>query len=174
MADARPSLSSPNSGHTPDVGLLHHGVEVARARRHGQQPRRGVPDSRGLLAGAVNSTNVLYKCYISLRTLSDGWCGGCMLLFSLSNNNSSCGLLSCGDQYLTVSIHNEAIICSLGSEVACARTCTLSCRCMSRVGAYRSCDFTAHMCTGIIHENYKLFVNPLFKTNWLCTYLGWI
>ena len=22
------------------------------------------------------------------------------------------------------------------------------------------------MCTGIIHENYKLFVNPLFKTNW--------
>ena len=36
---------------------------------------------------------------------------------------------------------------------------------------YRSCDFTAHMCTGIIHENYKLFVNPLFKTNWFCTYL---
>ena len=27
----------------------------------------------------------------------------------------------------------------------------------------RSCDFTAHMCTGIIHENYKLFVNPLFS-----------
>ena len=26
----------------------------------------------------------------------------------------------------------------------------------------RSCDFTAHMCTGIIHEDYKLFVNPLF------------
>ena len=25
------------------------------------------------------------------------------------------------------------------------------------------------MCTGIIHENYKLFVNPLFKTNWFCT-----
>ena len=36
---------------------------------------------------------------------------------------------------------------------------------------YRSCDFTAHMCTGIIHENYKLFVNPLFKTNLFCTYL---
>ena len=35
----------------------------------------------------------------------------------------------------------------------------------------RSCDFTAHMCTGIIHKNYKLFVNPLFKTNWFCTYL---
>ena len=30
---------------------------------------------------------------------------------------------------------------------------------------YRSFDFTAHMCTGIIHKNYKLFVNPLFKTN---------
>ena len=27
----------------------------------------------------------------------------------------------------------------------------------------RSCDFTAHMCTGIILSNYKLFVNPLFK-----------
>ena len=27
----------------------------------------------------------------------------------------------------------------------------------------RSCDFTAHMCTGIIRSNYKLFVNPLFK-----------
>ena len=25
---------------------------------------------------------------------------------------------------------------------------------------HRSCDFTAHMCTGIIHKNYKLFVNP--------------
>ena len=35
----------------------------------------------------------------------------------------------------------------------------------------RSCDFTAHMCTGMIHENYKLFVNPLFKTNWFCTYI---
>ena len=23
----------------------------------------------------------------------------------------------------------------------------------------------------MIHENYKLFVNPLFKTNWFCTYL---
>ena len=34
----------------------------------------------------------------------------------------------------------------------------------------RSCDFTAHLCTGIIHENYKLFVNPLFKTNQFCTY----
>ena len=33
----------------------------------------------------------------------------------------------------------------------------------SGVVADRSCDFTAHMCTGIIHENYKLFVNPLFK-----------
>ena len=31
----------------------------------------------------------------------------------------------------------------------------------------RSCDFTAHLCTGIIHESYKLFVNPLFKTNQL-------
>ena len=27
----------------------------------------------------------------------------------------------------------------------------------------RSCDFTAHMCTGMILSNYKLFVNPLFK-----------
>ena len=27
----------------------------------------------------------------------------------------------------------------------------------------RSCDFTAHMCTGMIPSNYKLFVNPLFK-----------
>ena len=27
----------------------------------------------------------------------------------------------------------------------------------------QSCDFTAHMCTGIILSNYKLFVNPLFK-----------
>ena len=27
----------------------------------------------------------------------------------------------------------------------------------------RSCDFTAHMCTGLILSNYKLFVNPLFK-----------
>ena len=27
----------------------------------------------------------------------------------------------------------------------------------------RSCDFTAHMCTGIILSNYKSFVNPLFK-----------
>ena len=26
-------------------------------------------------------------------------------------------------------------------------------------GVYRSCDFTAHMCTGIILSNYKLFVN---------------
>ena len=25
------------------------------------------------------------------------------------------------------------------------------------------CDFTAHMCTGMILSNYKLFVNPLFK-----------
>ena len=25
----------------------------------------------------------------------------------------------------------------------------------------RSCDFKAHLCKGIIHENYKLFVNPL-------------
>ena len=31
--------------------------------------------------------------------------------------------------------------------------------------------FTAHLCKGIIHENYKLFVNPLFKTNQFCTYL---
>ena len=35
----------------------------------------------------------------------------------------------------------------------------------------RSCDFTAHMCTGVIHENYKLFVNPLFKTIWFCASL---
>ena len=28
---------------------------------------------------------------------------------------------------------------------------------------HRSCDFTAHMCTGIILSNYKLFVNPLSK-----------
>ena len=35
----------------------------------------------------------------------------------------------------------------------------------------RSCDFTAHLCTGIIHEDYKLFVNPLSKTNQFCTYL---
>ena len=27
----------------------------------------------------------------------------------------------------------------------------------------QSCDFTAHMCTGIILSVYKLFVNPLFK-----------
>ena len=27
----------------------------------------------------------------------------------------------------------------------------------------QSCDSTAHMCTGIILSNYKLFVNPLFK-----------
>ena len=27
----------------------------------------------------------------------------------------------------------------------------------------RSCDFTAHMCTGMILSNYKLFVNPLVK-----------
>ena len=27
----------------------------------------------------------------------------------------------------------------------------------------RSFDFTAHMCTGMILSNYKLFVNPLFK-----------
>ena len=27
----------------------------------------------------------------------------------------------------------------------------------------RSCDFTAHMCTGMILSNYKFFVNPLFK-----------
>ena len=27
----------------------------------------------------------------------------------------------------------------------------------------RSCDFTAHMCTGMILSNYKLFVYPLFK-----------
>ena len=27
----------------------------------------------------------------------------------------------------------------------------------------RSCDFTAHMCTGMILSNYMLFVNPLFK-----------
>ena len=27
----------------------------------------------------------------------------------------------------------------------------------------RSCDFTAHMCTGMILSNYKLFVNLLFK-----------
>ena len=26
----------------------------------------------------------------------------------------------------------------------------------------RSCDFTAHVCTAIIHENYKLFVNPVY------------
>ena len=30
-------------------------------------------------------------------------------------------------------------------------------------GLSRSCDFTAHMCTGMILSNYKLFVNPLFK-----------
>ena len=41
----------------------------------------------------------------------------------------------------------------------------------SLLKANRSCDFTAHMCTGIIHKNYKLFVNPLFKINWFCTYL---
>ena len=29
--------------------------------------------------------------------------------------------------------------------------------------AARSCDFTAHMFTGMILSNYKLFVNPLFK-----------
>ena len=29
--------------------------------------------------------------------------------------------------------------------------------------ASRSCDFTAHMCTGMILSNYKLFVNSLFK-----------
>ena len=34
-----------------------------------------------------------------------------------------------------------------------------------------SCDFTAHLCTGIIHKNYKLLVNPLFKTNQFCTCL---
>ena len=28
-----------------------------------------------------------------------------------------------------------------------------------------SCDFTAHLCTGIIHECYKLLVYPLFKIN---------
>ena len=27
----------------------------------------------------------------------------------------------------------------------------------------RSCDFTAHMRTGMILSNYKFFVNPLFK-----------
>ena len=37
--------------------------------------------------------------------------------------------------------------------------------------SHRSCDFTAHMCTRMILSNYKLFVNPLFKTNWFCTYL---
>ena len=30
-------------------------------------------------------------------------------------------------------------------------------------GRTRSCDFTAHMCTGMILSNYKLFVNPLFE-----------
>ena len=29
----------------------------------------------------------------------------------------------------------------------------------------RSCDFTAHLCTGVISWIYKLLVNPLFKTN---------
>ena len=32
-----------------------------------------------------------------------------------------------------------------------------------RVHNPRSCAFTAHMCTGMILSNYKLFVNPLFK-----------
>ena len=26
-------------------------------------------------------------------------------------------------------------------------------------------DSTAHLCTGAIHENYKLFVNPLFMSS---------
>ena len=30
-------------------------------------------------------------------------------------------------------------------------------------GNDQSCDFTAHMCTGTILSNYKVFVNPLFK-----------
>ena len=29
--------------------------------------------------------------------------------------------------------------------------------------AHQSCDFTAHMSTGMILSNYKLFVDPLFK-----------
>ena len=38
-------------------------------------------------------------------------------------------------------------------------------RCLSGggVGGAQSCDFTAHMCKGVILSIYKLFVNPLFK-----------
>ena len=33
----------------------------------------------------------------------------------------------------------------------------------SKAEVTRSCDFKAHMCTGMILSNYKFFVNPLFK-----------
>ena len=39
----------------------------------------------------------------------------------------------------------------------------------------QSCDFTAHMCTGMILSIYKLFVTPLFKlTSIVCTWTSFV
>ena len=51
----------------------------------------------------------------------------------------------CNFVILTLCIHNEAVICTVSGQIS------------------QSCDFTAHMCAGMILSNYKLFVNPLFK-----------
>ena len=137
-------------------GLVEHvdGLPLAVTKTKSQQPRqRSARRQRNALPPrGVNGTGVTRPSAGRVRACAFSTC----LVRILQGHGRGVGFLIreliCGDQQIFVI-----------TQAGLARAARpLSCE--EGMGTrYRSCDFTAHMCTGVIRSNYKLFVNPLFK-----------